>query len=180
MLVDDDLNVIEGDGMPNPANRFHLWIYRARADVQCIVHTHPPYCSALSMIGVPLEAAHMDTSMFYDDCAWLETWPGPPIGDEEGELISSALGDKNSVLLAHHGQLAAAATVEEAAIRAMFIEHAARLQLLAMAAGKIQPLPPEAGREAHDHRLKPEPLNATFHYYARLVLGDEAECLEED
>jgi len=180
LLVDDDLNVLEGDGMANPSNRFHLWIYRARPDVQCIVHTHPPYCSALSMIGVPLQAAHMDTSMFYDDCAWLETWPGPPIGDEEGELISSALGDKNSVLLAHHGQLAAAATVEEAAIRAIFIERAARLQLLAMAAGKIQPLPPEAGRQAHDYRLKPQSLNATFHYYARLVLGDEAECLEED
>ena len=93
------------------------------------------------MIGVPLQAAHMDTSIFHDDCAWLETWPGPPIGDEEGELISRALGNKNSVLLAHHGQLAAGATVEEAAIRAMFIERAARLQLLAMAAGKIQPLP---------------------------------------
>ncbi len=180
LLVDDDLNVVEGDGMANPANRFHRWIYRARADVQCIVHTHPPYCSALSMIGVPLEAAHMDTSMFYDDCAWLETWPGPPIGDEEGELISTALGDKNSVLLAHHGQLAAGATVEEAAIRAIFIERAARLQLLAMAAGKIQPLPPEAGRQAHDYRLKPQSLNASFHYYARLVLLDEAECLQED
>lgn len=179
LLVDDDLNVIDGDGMANPSNRFHLWIYRARADVNCIVHTHPPYCSALSMIGVPLEASHMDTAMFYDDCAWLDTWPGPPIGDEEGELIATALGDMNSILLAHHGQLAASPTVEEAAIRALFIERAARLQLLAMAAGTIKPLPKEAGRHAHDYRLKPEPLNASFHYQARLALVDGADCLEE-
>jgi len=61
ILVDDELNVLEGDGMANPSNRFHLWIYRARADVACVVHTHPPYVSALSMIGVPLIASHMDT-----------------------------------------------------------------------------------------------------------------------
>jgi len=64
------------------------------------------------MIGVPLKASHMDTSMFYEDCAYLDHWPGPPIGDEEGEIISAALGDKRSVLLAHHGQLCACATVE--------------------------------------------------------------------
>ena len=132
------------------------------------------------MIGVPLCAAHMDTALFYDDCAWLETWPGPPIGDEEGELISEALGGKNSILLAHHGQLAAAPTVEEAAVRALMIEYAARLQLLAMAAGSIRDLPPDAARQAHDYRLKPAPLNATFHYYARLVLQGAPECLDED
>jgi L-fuculose-phosphate aldolase len=41
LVVDEDLNIIEGDGMPNPANRFHAWIYRARPDVRCIIHTHP-------------------------------------------------------------------------------------------------------------------------------------------
>ena len=52
VLVDDDLNLLEGDGMVNPSNRFHLWIYRHRPDVNAIIHTHPPYCSALSIVGV--------------------------------------------------------------------------------------------------------------------------------
>ncbi len=93
VLVDDDLNLIEGDGMVNPSNRFHLWIYRHRPDVTAIVHTHPPYCSALSVTGQPLVAAHMDTAMFYDDCAYLAEWPGPPIGaraiDREGQADRS-------------------------------------------------------------------------------------------
>ncbi len=180
LLVDDDLNVLEGDGMPNPANRFHLWVYRARADVNCIIHTHPPYTSALSMIGVPLHASHMDTALLYDDCAWLETWPGPPIGDGEGEMIATALGDKNAILLAHHGQLSASPRVEETAFRALFFERAARLQLLAMAAGTIRDLPEDAGKHAHDYRLKPQTVDATFHYHSRLVLKDEPECLEEN
>ena len=118
LLVDEDLNVLEGEGMANPANRFHLWIYRVRADVNSIVHTHPPNVSALSMLGVPLKPSHMDTAMFYNDCAFLEHWPGPPIGDEEGELISNALGDKRAILLDHHGQLSAGKNIEEATILA--------------------------------------------------------------
>lgn len=94
LLVDDDLNVLEGEGMPNPSNRFHLWIYRAKPHVNAIMHTHSPYVSALSMIGVPLAVAHMDTSLFHDDCAWLPVWPGTPIGDEEGRIIS----DRKSVV----------------------------------------------------------------------------------
>src|SRR5215472_13624858 len=104
LLVDDDLNVLEGEGMPNPSNRFHLWIYRARPAVSSIMHTHAPHVSALSMIGVPLAVSHMDTTLFFEDCAWLPEWPGVPIGDEEGRIISEALGDKKAILLAHHGQ----------------------------------------------------------------------------
>ena len=173
LLVDDDLNVLEGDGMPNPSNRFHLWIYRAKPHVNSIIHTHSLYVSALSMIGVPLAVAHMDTSLFHDDCAWLSAWPGTPIGDEEGRIISEAIGDKRSILLAHHGQLTACATVEEAAIFAIFIERAARLQLMAMSAGKIQPIDPELAKEAHDYRLKQRAIAATFYYYARRVLRQD-------
>ncbi len=46
LLVDEDLNVLHGAGMANPANRFHSWIYRARPDVNCIVHTHPFHSAA--------------------------------------------------------------------------------------------------------------------------------------
>ncbi|MBV9587662.1 MAG: aldolase [Alphaproteobacteria bacterium] len=177
LLVDDDLNLLDGDGMPNPSNRFHLWIYRAKPRVNSIMHTHPPYVSALSMIGVPLAVAHMDTTLFYDDCAWLPHWPGTPIGDEEGRIISEAIGDRRAILLAHHGQLAACATIEEAAVLSLFIERAARLQLLAMSAGKIQAIDPQLAKEAHDYRLKERAIGATFYYYARRALRQDPACL---
>ena len=55
LLVDEDLNVLEGEGMANPANRFHLWIYRVRPDVNSIVHTHPPKCVGAFYVGGPLK-----------------------------------------------------------------------------------------------------------------------------
>jgi L-fuculose-phosphate aldolase len=171
LRVDDDIRTLEGPGegmgIANPAVRFHAWIYRARPDVRCIVHTHPPAASALSMTGRPLVAAHMDAMMLYDDCAFLAEWPGVPIADDEGRIISEALGDKRAILLAHHGLLTAGATIEEAAYLAYFMERAARLQLDAEAVGPIRPVEPEFGRAAHDFLLKPEIVAATFDYLAR-------------
>jgi L-fuculose-phosphate aldolase len=171
LVVDEDLNVLHGTGMANPANRFHSWIYRARPDVGCIVHTHAFHVAALSMLEVPLIVSHMDTTPLYDDCAFLADWPGVPVSDEEGEIISAALGDKKAVLLAHHGQVVAGATVEEACSLAILVERAAKLQLAAMSAGTVKELPERLAREAHDWTLTPQRSRANFAYYARRALA---------
>lgn len=178
LLVDEDLNVLSGDGMANPANRFHSWIYRARPDVNCVVHTHPFHVAALSMLEVPLAVSHMDIAPLYDDCAFLPDWPGVPVGNEEGEIISGALGDKKAILLAHHGHVVAGASVEEACSLAMLMERGARLQLAAMAAGTIAALPDRLAREAHDWTLTPKRSQANFAYYARRALAHHPDALD--
>jgi len=175
--VDQDLQVVSGRGIPNPANRFHTWVYKQRPDVNCIIHTHPSHIAALSMLEVPLEISHMDVCPLYDDCAFLETWPGVPVGNEEGEIIANALGDKRAILLAHHGQLIAAKSIEEACVLALLIERAAKLQLLAMSAGTIKPIPPALANEAHDWISTDKRSSVTFNYYARRALRQHSDCL---
>lgn len=177
LVVDDELHRLAGHGAPNPATRFHMWVYRARPDVACIIHTHPPATSALSMIEEPLVVAHMDQTPFFDDCAFLKEWPGLPIADEEGRVISAALGSKRSILLAHHGLLTAGSSIEEATYLAVLMEQAARRQLMAAAAGKIHPVPAHLARESHDFLLKPSIVNATFAMYARRALASSDEGL---
>jgi len=166
----ESLQVLEGQGMVNPAVRFHLWVYRRRPDVNCIVHTHPPYVSALSMTGRPLRIAHMDATPFADDCAFLSEWPGLPIADYEGDIISTALGACRTILLAHHGFLAATSSIEETAYLSMLIERAARNQLLAEATGSIKELDPVLAKESHDFLLLPSVVNSSFAMFARRVL----------
>jgi L-fuculose-phosphate aldolase len=178
LLVDEDLTVLKGYGMPNPANRFHSWVYRARPDVNCIIHTHPLHVAALSMLEVPLIVSHMDNCPLYEDCAFLKDWPGVPVGNEEGQIISEALGDKRAILLSHHGMLVAAASVEEACILALQFERTARMQLLAMSAGTIKPIAPELGREAHDWILRPRRSQIGFEYYARKALKRHTDVFE--
>ena len=178
LLVNEDLEVIEGDGMANPANRFHSWIYRARPDVQCIIHTHAIHTAALSMLEVPLEISHMDNCVLYDNVAFLPTWPGVPVGNNEGELISQAIGDKKALLLAHHGLLIACPSIEEACVLALAFERAARMQLLSMSAGKIRPIDANLGGEARDWILRGQRSAVTFAYYARRSLRNNEECLQ--
>tara|TARA_R110002073_G_scaffold336529_1_gene534764 strand:- start:1085 stop:1870 length:786 start_codon:yes stop_codon:yes gene_type:complete len=178
LLVNEDLEVLQGDGMANPANRFHSWLYRARTDVQCIIHTHAVYTAALSMLEVPLEISHMDNCVLYDDVAFLPKWPGVPVGNEEGEMISSAIGNKRSILLAHHGLLVACSSIEESCLLSMAFERAARMYLLAAAVGKIQPIDPNLGREAHDWILRSPRNEVGFAYYARRSLKNNLDCLE--
>ena len=166
--INDKLEVLEGKGVPNPAIRFHLWVYARRSDVNCIIHTHPQYVSTLSMTGQPLVVAHMDATPFHDDCAFLAEWPGLPIADQEGEIISAALGDKRTILLVNHGFLAATSSVEESLYLSVLIERAARNQLQAMAAyGTLKELDPALAKESHDFLLSPSIVKASFAMFAR-------------
>jgi L-fuculose-phosphate aldolase len=172
LLIDDALAVRAGDGAfgsrePNPATRFHLWVYRARADVQAIVHSHPPAASALVAAGAHLLIAHMDATPLFDDLAFLEDWPGLPTADREGELIAGALGDKHALLLAHHGLLAAGRSVAQAAFLAVFIERMARLQLDAARVGGARPVDPAEARRARDFLRTDRIVGLTFDAWAR-------------
>jgi L-fuculose-phosphate aldolase len=177
VLVDDDLRPLAGrkqggarsaraSKRPNPGVRFHVWIYRKRPDVRAVIHTHAPYASALAATGKPLEVAHMDSAMLYGT-AHLPEWPGVPVADDEGRIISGALGDAKCILLANHGLLATGSSVEEAAYLAVFFERAARMQLRAMAAGGLKPVKPDLAREARDFLLQPSIVRGTFAYWAR-------------
>jgi L-fuculose-phosphate aldolase len=175
VLVDEDLNPLGGyggnppvtaGGRANPGVRFHVWIYRKRPDVQAIIHTHAPYASALAATGQPLKTIHMDSAMLHGT-AHLADWPGVPVADDEGRIISGALGDAKTILLANHGLLAAGSSIEEAAYLAVFFERAARMQLRAMSAGGYKEVKRELAEEARDFLLQPSIVRGTFAYWAR-------------
>ena len=177
VLLDEELQVVEGEGKPNLATRFHLHVYKVRPDIQCMVHTHPPQASALAMVGVPLHVGHMDTMALYKDVGYLPRWPGIPFGDEEGEIIAGVIGeDKMGAFLAHHGILAAGKSIEEATYRAFFMERAAKMQLTAMAAAgvthpdQLPQVDEELAQHAHDWRSSDPATKAHFNSWARQAI----------
>ncbi|MBH67758.1 MAG: aldolase [Rhodospirillaceae bacterium] len=173
--INNECEVVEGTGIPNPGVRFHLWIYQGRKDVHAIVHTHPPHASALSMTGKPLKVAHMDAAMFFEDCAHLREWPGVPLANEEGKIISNALGSKRSILLANHGLLTTGATIEEATYLAIQFERAARLQILAESIGEIMPINRVLGREAHDFLLQESIIFGSFNAWSEEIMRTQPD-----
>ena len=98
----------------------------------------------------------MDTCVLYENCAYLPEWPGVPIGDEEGRIISEGPGDNEAILLAHHGLLTACATIEAVTNLAFYMERAAKPQLMARAVGEIKPVQREHALEARGYRGAPK------------------------
>ena len=172
LLIDDALTVLEGAGShgirePNPATRFHLWVYRARPDVAAIVHTHPPAASALAAAEQPLIVAHMDATPLFEDTAFLPDWPGLPTADREGELIAAGLGGMHALLLAHHGLLAAGRSVQEATFLAVFMERMARQQIDAAKVGGAKPIDAAEARRARDFLRTDRIMGLTFDAWSR-------------
>ena len=172
LLIDNDMQVLEGQGAhgirePNPATRFHLWVYRSRPDVNAIVHTHPPAASALAAAKVPVVVAHMDATPLFEDMAFLPEWPGLPTADREGELISASLGQAHALLLAHHGLLTAGRSVQEACFLAVFMERMARLQINAAPVGGVVPIDAVQARRARDFLRTDRIMNITFDAWVR-------------
>ena len=54
VVVDYDVDVIEGDAVPSSESLTHVAVYKARSDISAVIHTHSIYASVLAVAGVPL------------------------------------------------------------------------------------------------------------------------------
>ena len=131
--VDFDLRVIEAGKFPaSPGINFHADIYRARDDVNCIVHTHARNATLLSSISQTLEPFQIYAAIFLDRLAFFTDDPSLT-PDLEGAEIAKALGQNRAVLISHHGVIHVGESVPVAVGDALLFELAAGYHLAAAA-----------------------------------------------
>ena len=135
--ADFDLNILTGNVDINPTLHIHTRIYLARPDVTSIVHTHAKHVSALSAIGENLLPLTQSASRFHDDCVLYDENNGVALGTGPGTAMAGALGGRFAMVLKNHGLLTVGRSIPEAVVLADSMEKEAEIQLLAMAAGKI-------------------------------------------
>lgn len=178
--ADFELNVLSGDGTAaiNPTLHIHTRIYLARPDVQCIVHTHAKHVAVLSAIGCNLEAVTQGGGRLYDECVFFDEDDGVALGKEPGTLMARALGDKSAMVLKNHGLLACGRSIAEAVILADTMEKEAEIQLMAMAAGKLD-LPSVEGRERSKQYLRSElMIERSWTYLLRRLAAERPEIMQ--
>lgn len=112
------------DGQRDPTSewRLHTEIYRRRADVGAIVHTHAPESTAAATIGRAVPAIHYVAARFGGTelrCASYATY-----GTEELALaVAGTLGvDRHACLMANHGAIAVAGDLAGAIALATDVE----------------------------------------------------------
>ncbi|HET7429475.1 MAG TPA: aldolase [Gaiellales bacterium] len=138
ITVDLDGEVVEGDGdWEVTAFMIHRGVHLARPSARCVLHTHMPYATAVSMIEGGLDTrASQNSMMFHGRVVSLE-YGGHADASDEGNRIGDAVGDDTwVVMLENHGVLAIGETVAEAWHRLYFLERACQVQVLAQSTGR--------------------------------------------
>src|ERR1700691_6260082 len=67
LTIDLDGNVVAGKARRHSEVFIHSEIFKARADVNSVIHAHPPYSVALSSSGRPVQAYSQPGALFYED-----------------------------------------------------------------------------------------------------------------
>jgi len=108
----------------------HGEILRARPDVNCVVHAHPPYVLLCGMAGVeprPVYGAYDPSGLAI--ARTVQTYPRSILisSRELGEEVLRTMAGSNFCLLRGHGIVVAGASIEEATVNAIRFEALAKV-----------------------------------------------------
>ena len=142
VVVDYDVDVIEGDSVPSSESLTHVAVYKARSDISAVIHTHSIYASVLAVAGVPLPPI-LDELVAYLGGPVEVAEYGFPSSEDLGEKAIQAMGERNAVFIRNHGVLAAGRDMPDALRACELVERAAQIYIQARALGSVRTLPSE-------------------------------------
>ena len=144
VTFDLDGAALEAVGRRVYLERFiHGEIYRARPDVQAVVHSHSPNVIPFGVTGTPLQPVFHMSGFLAEGSALFEI--RDVAGDTDmlisngslGVALAAALGSRSTVLMRGHGSTVVGASLEQAVYRAFYAEVNARLQTQARQLGEV-------------------------------------------
>jgi ribulose-5-phosphate 4-epimerase/fuculose-1-phosphate aldolase len=140
VLCDAEGRVLEGENtVEDTAFFIHSRIHTTAPQATCILHTHMPYTTALTLLEEGrLEMCEQNALMFDGRIAYDDDYHGLVLDPAEGARIAAKLSGCSALMLASHGVIVTGKTVADAFNDLYYLERAAMLQVLARSTG--QPL----------------------------------------
>jgi ribulose-5-phosphate 4-epimerase/fuculose-1-phosphate aldolase len=168
VAVDLDGRLVEGIAKPPLEFHIHSEIYRARPDVNAVMHTHPRWSTFLTMVGARYKPVYAQ-GVLLGDIPLLDS-PLSVNTKAMGERLAATLGSGPAVLLKAHGVVVAGADILEAFALAAYVEENAYRQYMAMQIGEPYVFS-AAEQQACREKLWSRPLfqKTWDHYYSKLA-----------
>lgn len=134
VLMQLDGTIVHGDYKPSSEWQMHAEVYKAKDEVNSVIHTHSPRATSFAVVhqDIPLILVEMLPFIGGDVPRAKFALPGTP---ELGQEAVKALAHRNACLLENHGVLAVGSTLEQAYLRAVYVEDAAKIYHFALQAG---------------------------------------------
>ena len=138
--VDEEGNVIVGNGVPSSEFKMHREVYRLRPDVCACVHTHSPVATAFAVAG-----REIVTNGLAEGNVVLGKVPVAPYGRPGTEDIyahfSEFLPEYNAILLGNHGVVTVGPDLSTAFSLTEAVEKTAKIVLIAQFLGGENSIP---------------------------------------
>jgi ribulose-5-phosphate 4-epimerase/fuculose-1-phosphate aldolase len=127
---DYSLRKLAGVGTPPRESTIYTEIFKARSDVNAVVHSHAPMCVALSLADKPVSCVHMQSFRFEDR---VPIYPKPIyiLDEAEGADLAKALDQASAIMIKGHGIVTVGKTIDEACMSALYMERTAKIQAIA-------------------------------------------------
>lgn len=134
LVVDIEGNVIEGERKASVDTQALLYIFKHRADINAVIHTHQPYATAVGLVSdeLPCNLTTLANAAkgAVKVCAFSSA-ASMQMGIETVEH----LGDSLAVILKHHGVMGVGKSLKEALYSCVYLEEAAKTYVSARSMG---------------------------------------------
>ena len=131
-ILDFALNAIESERKPSVESALHAGVYRTRADVNAVVHTHQVYASALALINAPIPALFDEQVRFLGRSVEIIPYAPSGTGFLKNTIVKHIKNYHNAYILQNHGVLCFGHDAERAALNVEILEKCALAYLLAL------------------------------------------------
>jgi ribulose-5-phosphate 4-epimerase/fuculose-1-phosphate aldolase len=171
VAIDLGGNLVEGSAKPPLEFHIHSGIFRARPDVNVVIHTHPRWSTYLTMAGVGYRPVYAQ-GVLLGDVPVLDT-PLSVNTRPLGERLAATLGSGPAVLLKSHGAVIVGTSLLEAFTLTVYLEENAERQYRAMQIGTPYVFSEEEQQACRQKQWSPALFQKTWdHYYARLTRSE--------
>lgn len=167
VTVDVHGNKLDGHRSVEPTAFFiHGRIHKAKKNAKCIMHTHMPYATALTLIEGGLEWASQNSLRYYGRVAYDTEYGGLALNDQEGDRIASKLADADVMFMANHGVVLCGESVANVFDDLYYLERACKVQVLAQSTGKKLLLISEEVAARTAQQFEQERQQSSLHFEA--------------
>jgi ribulose-5-phosphate 4-epimerase/fuculose-1-phosphate aldolase len=146
VVVDAAGRVVEGRHRVEPTAFFiHSAMHRSKPSARCVLHTHMPYATTLTVIqDGRLEWASQNSLKFHGRVAYEDTYNGLALDEAEGDRLCAQARHVDVLFLANHGVIVRGPSVAWAFDDLYYLERACMHQVLAQGTGKPLKLIPDS------------------------------------
>ncbi len=165
--IDFDGNLIEGDGRPPLEFHLHAGIYKARPDVDAVIHAHPNWSTILTTAGQEYLPVYAQGSLVYP-MPVLDS-PDSINTPEMAGRLADELGDRPAVLMKAHGAATTGKSIVDAFVLMNYLEENACRQYMSAQIGKPYAFSDEEVEACREKLWNPTLFKRTWdHFSAKL------------